>query len=91
MEEVYKKGLVKSIGISNFNKEQIEGVWESAKVIPVTNQVELHPFLAQFKLADYCKSKNITITAYSPLGCGRHLQSPKLTDIAKGAFMLELR
>lgn len=68
MEEVYKKGLTKSIGISNFNKEQIERVLKVATVVPQTNQVECHPYLNQKKLMQFCKEKNITITAYSPLG-----------------------
>ncbi|XP_018326601.1 aldose reductase [Agrilus planipennis] len=68
MEEVYKKGLTKSIGISNFNKRQIERLLELTTVVPVTNQVECHPYLNQKKLAEFCKSKGITITAYSPLG-----------------------
>ncbi|KRT80436.1 hypothetical protein AMK59_6987 [Oryctes borbonicus] len=84
MEGVYKKGLAKSIGISNFNKEQIERLLQHAEVVPVTNQIELSPFLNQQKLAEYCASKNISITAYSPLGSGdpKLLEDPKLRDIA---------
>uniref|UniRef100_A0A1Y1LLL2 NADP-dependent oxidoreductase domain-containing protein n=1 Tax=Photinus pyralis TaxID=7054 RepID=A0A1Y1LLL2_PHOPY len=68
IEEVYKKGLIKSIGISNFNKKQIERILEVCTVVPVTNQIECHPYLDQRKLSDFCYSKGITITAYSPIG-----------------------
>jgi len=68
MEEVYKKGLTSSIGISNFNEEQITRLLEKTSVVPQTNQVECHPYLNQKKLMEFCKARDITITAYSPLG-----------------------
>lgn len=68
MEDVWKDGLVKSIGVSNFNSEQIARILRNSSVTPVTNQVESHPYLAQRKLLDFCREKGIPLTAYSPLG-----------------------
>ncbi|XP_028173479.1 aldose reductase-like [Ostrinia furnacalis] len=68
MENLVEKGLVKSIGLSNFNSKQIDRVLGIAKIKPVTNQVESHPCLPQTKLFEFCKARGITITAYSPLG-----------------------
>ena len=68
MEKLVEKGLTKSIGLSNFNSEQIADVLAKGSVKPVTNQVECHPYLGQAKLLDFCKERGITITAYSPLG-----------------------
>ncbi|CAH1175844.1 unnamed protein product [Phaedon cochleariae] len=68
MEKCSKKGLARSIGISNFNKKQIERVLEIATIKPAINQVECHPYLNQRRLIDFCRSKGIAITGYSPLG-----------------------
>ncbi|XP_039448503.1 1,5-anhydro-D-fructose reductase-like [Culex pipiens pallens] len=68
MEKLLKTGMVKGIGVSNFNSEQVARIVNECNVLPVTNQVECNPNLNQRKLTEFCKQWNITITAYSPLG-----------------------
>jgi aldehyde reductase len=66
-EDIKKRGLTKSIGVSNFNSEQIDDLIKNSSTVPVMNQVESHPFLSQEKLLKWCRQRNIELTAYSPL------------------------
>ncbi|XP_022908299.2 aldo-keto reductase 1B-like [Onthophagus taurus] len=68
MEKLVEKEYTRSIGLSNFNKRQIERVLDSSTIKPVNLQIECHPYLNQKKLIEFCKSNGITVTAYSPLG-----------------------
>ncbi|XP_014256015.1 aldose reductase-like isoform X3 [Cimex lectularius] len=89
MEECVEKGLVKSIGISNFNKRQIEELLKVAKIKPVTNQVECHAYFNQEKLRVFCASKGIVITAYSPLGAPYRVK-PGDPVLLEDVFVLKL-
>lgn len=67
MEKLVDLGLVKSIGVSNFNSEQITRILENCRIKPVTNQVECSPTINQKMLIGFCKAHDIIVTAYSPL------------------------
>ena len=70
METLVDEGLAKSIGLSNFNKRQIEEVRQAARHPVSVLQNECHPYLQQKDLMDYCRINNIVFQAYSPL-CSR--------------------
>ncbi|CAG2170218.1 unnamed protein product, partial [Oppiella nova] len=59
--------MVRSIGVSNFNSQQLKDIIQKTSTIPVLNQVESHPILSNEKLFQFCKQRNIAMTAYSPL------------------------
>ncbi|KAF5175312.1 Non-functional nadph-dependent codeinone reductase [Thalictrum thalictroides] len=68
MEECQALGLTKSIGVSNFSPKKLEQLLSTSKIPPAVNQVEMNPVWQQNKLREFCKSKGIVITAFSPLG-----------------------
>lgn len=85
MEQLYKEGLTRSIGVCNFHKHHIEKLLTVAEVIPAVNQVELHPLLAQNELVEFCKSYNIQLEAYSPIARmdPKLIENEQLQEIAK--------
>lgn len=68
MEALQASGKVKSIGVSNFSILQLERLLALCRVPPAVNQVELHPYLVQTDMIEFCKSRNIALTAQSPFG-----------------------
>lgn len=68
MEEQYHAGRAKSIGVSNFSVKKITRLLKNSRVKPANNQVEVHVYLQQKELIDFCTKNGITVVAYSPLG-----------------------
>ena len=73
MEELVKEGLVKHIGISNMNTVYIRDILSYAKIKPHVLQVEIHPYLCQEKLIQFCKERQIAVTGYSSLGAPSYI------------------
>jgi len=68
MGSLVDKGLVKYIGVANFPTILLHDLLSYSRISPAVNQVEMHPYNQQSKLLAYCKSRNVTLQAYSPLG-----------------------
>lgn len=83
MEEYYKNGSIRAIGVSNFHKKHMEELLKTADVIPACNQIELHPYLSQVELVDYNNSLGIATECWGPLARGRIFEDETLKDIAK--------
>ncbi|CAM8973345.1 unnamed protein product [Rhodiola kirilowii] len=87
MEALYDSGKARAIGVSNFSVKKLGDLLDVARVPPAVNQVECHPSWQQKTLRDFCQSKGIHLSGYSPLGApgyikGEVLKHPILTTIA---------
>ncbi|MGE5694059.1 MAG: aldo/keto reductase [Candidatus Sericytochromatia bacterium] len=76
-------GRVRSIGVSNFAPEHLNTLIDATGVVPVVNQIELHPLLTQVELREVHAQLGIATEAWSPLGRGRLLEHPTITAIAQ--------
>lgn len=71
MEYLYKQKRVRAIGVSNFMQHHLEDLLGTAKIVPMVNQMEFHPYLVQQNLLDFCSEKNIQYEAWSPMMQGK--------------------
>ncbi|WP_407888659.1 aldo/keto reductase [Levilactobacillus sp. N40-8-2] len=84
MEDLYKDGKIKNIGVSNFNQAQLEKLMETATVKPVVDQIETHPYFQEDDLHAYLETQGILHEAWSPLGGGNNnaLTDPVINELA---------
>lgn len=82
MEEIYEKGGVRAIGVSNFLVHHLEELLPSCKISPMVDQVEFHPYLQQPLLQEYCRAHSIRQEAWSPIMKGRVNEIQQLKDLA---------
>jgi D-xylose reductase len=80
MQDLVKAGLVRQIGVSNFNVSLIRDILSYATIRPSVLQVESHPYLVQSKLLRYCQSESIHMTAFSPLGAPSYVSIGMATE-----------
>lgn len=78
MEQLYKDGRIKAIGISNFYPEHLHAFLPECKIKPMVNQIEIHPFYVEDRLIELCRHHKIVIQAYSPLAKGKEAFKDKI-------------
>lgn len=83
LEEVYKDGRARAIGVSNFNPKDIDNIINHCEIVPMVNQIGYFIGHNQKETDDYCKAKNILVEAYSPLAIGQLLKNQDIIDMAK--------
>jgi 2,5-diketo-D-gluconate reductase A len=81
-EKLKAEGLARSIGVSNFLIPHLERLLAESDVVPVVNQIEVHPGLQQRELREFCWDHDIVPEAYSPLARGEMLSHPVITELA---------
>lgn len=82
-EHLYETGKVKAIGVCNFKVEHLEELKKTAKIMPMVNQVEIHPFSTKNNIINYCKDNNIKVVAWSPISRGRVLSNELMIDLSQ--------
>nr|WP_106784898.1 aldo/keto reductase [Lysinibacillus timonensis] len=83
IERLYEEKLIRVTGVSNHHEHHLEKIFATANVKPMVNQVELHPYLTQKPLLNFCNNHEIALTAWGPLGRGSVLEDETIVQLAK--------
>jgi 2,5-diketo-D-gluconate reductase A len=83
LEEFYRDGRARSIGVSNFQPHHLRRLHTESEITPAVNQIEVHPYLTQDEVRGFCAEHQIAIEAWSPIGRGRVLDDPEIVTIAE--------
>ena len=82
IERLYEEKLIRVPGVSNHHEHHIKDILASCNIAPMVNQIEVHPYLSQESLRNYCAQEQIAVTAWSPLGRGNVLNDDTIVRIA---------
>lgn len=83
MEEAYRAGKIRALGLSNFWPHHIDNILEEAEIMPVVNQIKFCPGINQKEVAAYSREKNMVLEAYSPMGTGGMFRNDAMTVLSR--------
>jgi 2,5-diketo-D-gluconate reductase A len=83
MEEIYRSGRARAIGVSNFNAHHLRRLFSETEVTPAVNQIEVHPYLTQDELRAFDADHEIATEAWSPIAQGKVLDDPTIVRVAE--------
>ena len=83
LEDLYREGKLRAIGLSNFLPHHIKALMKTASIKPMVDQIELHPGWLQRGILRYCADNDILVEAWSPMGRGALLETPILKELAE--------
>ncbi|MEV4992829.1 aldo/keto reductase [Streptomyces niveus] len=82
LEEIYRSGRVRAIGVSNFQPNHLRRLMENSVIVPAVNQIEAHPYLTQDEVRAFDAEHDIATEAWSPIAKGKVLNDPVVVGIA---------
>ncbi len=82
-ESLYELGKVRAIGVCNFKIGHLEELRKTAKIMPMVNQIEVHPCFSQKEIVNYCNNYKIQVIGWSPIMKGQLLEVPLMIDLAE--------
>lgn len=83
LEDIYRSGRAKAIGVSNFNEYQLDDILEHGSIVPAVNQIEYHPLFIQDSIRTFSQKNGIVVQAYAPLARGAYLEKDIMKRIAE--------
>jgi 2,5-diketo-D-gluconate reductase A len=83
LEEFYRDGRARSIGVSNFQPHHLRRIHQECEITPAVDQIEVHPYLTQDDVRGFCAEHQIAVEAWSPIARGSALGDPTIDDIAR--------
>ena len=83
MEEAYREGILRAIGVSNFLVDDLENIIDNCEIKPMANQILLHIGETPVDVIKYCQENDIVVEAYSPIAHGRALKNKAIAEMAK--------
>jgi len=81
MEEIYKSGRAKAIGVSKFRVKDVQAILDSDTITPAVNQIRLFIGFTQNEVTKFCQDKGILVDTYSPLATGQILNNPQVKKL----------
>ncbi len=83
LEEFYRDGRARSIGVSNFQPHHLRRIHQEGEITPAVNQIEVNPYLTQDEVRRFCAEHQIAVEAWSPIARGNALDDPTIGEIAR--------
>jgi diketogulonate reductase-like aldo/keto reductase len=83
LEKLHRDGVCRAVGVSNYSVRHLKEILAVSDLVPAVDQVELHPFVYNPELEEFCREKGIRLEAWSPLGRARFFENPTLRRIAE--------
>jgi 2,5-diketo-D-gluconate reductase A len=85
LEELYRDGRARSVGVSNFQAHHLRRLHTECEITPAVDQIEVHPYLIQDELRGFCAEHQVAVEAWSPIARGKVLSDPTVDEIARRA------